>query len=216
MDRDKIFKISELCGFEVKEEVDKYNSPAHYGHRSRTIKKASGTFSAPEKDIFLEVINKPSRVGSIGRLVNMTISEYSSTPDAFFIAFDGRKNVLKFKHWDLELREKGPTVYNFIKKDPVKRDIKPITNKFGQTLEKGDLVVGIGGRYGYVEIVFGYVSRWTEAGTLFLKPYGPFGRITNKTEGDVKIKEAKQTIRLPKEAELEKDLFTCVLGADYK
>ncbi len=214
MEQVEIFKIAELCGFEISE----YNKKHYRGYGSKTIKKASGTFSAPEVDIFLEIISKPSRKGSIGRLVDLTVTEYNSTPDVFFLAFDGRKNVLNFSKWDLEWKtdHEGPTVYNFIKKDPVKRDIKPITNKFGQTLEKDDLVVGVGGRYGNVEIVFGYVSRWTEAGTLFLKPYGPFGRITNSNKGDVRIKDAKQTIRLPKEAELEKDLFTCVLGADYK
>lgn len=216
---DYYFEIAKLCGFDTDENPNpNYNSGSFWTNsKLKTIQTIAGTFSPPVKDIFFKIKGKPSRRGTIGKLVNAEIGKYSNNLEILFIGFDDRKNILKFKYWELEwLKEhEGPTVYVY-KQTASKQNIKPITNKFGQTLEIDDLVVAIGGSYGSVEIVFGYVSRWTEAGTLFIKPYGPFGRITNSNKGDVKIKNAKQCIRLPKDAKIEEDLFTCVIGADYK
>lgn len=208
---DKIFEIAELCGFETVSVPSKWGGNPH--------QKVTGTFVAPKKDLYFEIKDKPSRTGTIGRLVNLTISEYSSVPDKWHLGFDDRKNILKMSNWSLEWLPdyNGPTVYSYVMKKPEQQEpIPPITNKFGQTFEVGDLVIAIGGNHGRAEIVLGYVSRWTKAKTLFLKPYGPFGRITNTNKGDVRIRDARQTIIVPEGAELEKDLFTIVLGADYK
>lgn len=204
--------LAKACGFTIKTEtrVDSW------GGRSSNyeVKSISGEFTKPEKDFYFKVSGKPAREGTIGRMLKYE-------PDDKFeyqLEFDDRKNVLKFSAYDVEFlpNYNGPTVYVYERADPTKREPIPIIkNKFGQTLEKDDLVVGVGGRYGSVEIVFGYVTRWTRAGNIFIKPYGPFGSPTNITRGDIQLKDAKETIKLPKEAELEKDLFSCVLGADY-
>lgn len=212
-DYDRIFEVSELCGFIVKVIKPTPSWQSSY-------KQASGTFVAPSKDLYFEIKNKPSRAGTIGRLVNATIEgKYSSSPDKWYLGFDDRKNILKMDFWSLQwLKDyNGPTVYTYIAKKPEKQEeIAPIKNKFGQTFEVGDLVIAIGGTQGYAEIVLGNVSRWTRAGTLYLKPYGPFGKITNSTLGDTRIRDARETIIVPAGAELQKDLFTLVLGADYK
>ncbi len=210
---ERIFEVSALCGFTVKEVIPTHSWQSKY-------QQVSGTFVAPMKDLYFEIKNKPSRVGTIGRLVNATIEgKYSSTPDHWHLAFDDRKNVLKMDFWSLIWlpNYSGPTVYKYIAKKPKKQDpISDIKNKFGQTFKKGDLVIAIGGTHGGAEIVLGNVSRWTKAGTLYLKPYGPFGSITNSTLGDTRIRDPRQTIIVPEGTDLEKDLFTLVLGADYK
>ena len=210
---ERIFEISKLCGFTVENVIPTNSWQSKY-------KKVSGTFVAPAKDLYFEIKNKPARKGTIGRLINATIdSKYSSTPDKWHLAFDDRKNVLKMDYWSLQwLKDyNGPTVYSFTAKKAEKQEAIPdIKNKFGQTFKMGDLVIAIGGTQGYAEIVLGNVSRWTRAGTLYLKPYGPFGKITNSTLGDTRIRDPRQTIIVPDGADLEKDLFTLVLGADYK
>jgi len=211
-DYDKIFEVSKLCGFNINIVQSSWGGSSY--------KQISGTFTAPTKNLYFEIKNKPSRKGTIGRLINAEIvGKYSSTPNQWHLAFDDRKNVLKMDYWSLTWLPdySGPTVYNYIRKDPKKQEpIPPIKNKFGQTFEVGDLVIAIGGTKGYAEIVLGNVTRWTKARTLYLKPYGPFGKITNSTQGDTRIRDAKETIIVPKGAELEKDLFSLVLGADYK
>lgn len=207
------YKIAEICGFDtiIVKATSNWN---------RDYKKVQGMFIAPDTDLYFEIIGKPARQGSIGKLVDLTIdSKYSSTPDNYHLSFDGKKNILKFSDYNLNwlVDYTGPTVYNYIAKKPEQQDpIPPITNKFGQTFEVGNLVIAIGGTHGYAQIVLGYVTRWTKSKTLFLKPYGPFGCITNSIKGDIRIRDAKQTIIIPDGAELEKDLFTVVLGADYK
>ncbi len=208
-----IYEIAKMIGFTVI--VQKSTNTW-----SNDYKKCEGEFVAPKNDLFFEVKGKPSRKGTIGRLVNATIdSKWSSSPDTWYLAFDDRKNILKFDYWTLKYLEnhEGPTVYNYVAKKPQEADpIPDITNKFGQTFAKGDLVIAIGGTKGYAEIVLGNVTRWTKAGTLFLKPYGPFGSITNQTKGDIQITRPRQTIIVPEGADLEADLFTIVLGSDYK
>ena len=212
-DYETIYEVAKLIGFDVT--IIKSNTSW-----MNDQKKCVGSYIAPAKDLYFEIEGKPSRKGTIGRLVNATIDhKYQSTPGSWYIAFDDRKNVLKMDYWSLKwLKDyEGPTVYNYIAKKPQEQDpIPDITNKFGQTYVKGDLVIAIGGSKGYSQIVLGYVTRWTKAGTLFLKPYGPFGSITNHTKGDIRIRDARQTIIVPEGADLESDLFTIVLGSDYK
>ncbi len=210
---DTQFEIAKLCGFDTVVIKTTHNWGSDY-------KKVTGIFIAPKTNLYFEIVGKPSRQGSIGKLVDLTVdAKYSSTPDSYHLSFDGKKNILKFDDYNLNWlpNYSGPTVYNYFQKDPTKQDpIPPMKNKFGQTFEVGDLVIAIGGTKGYSQIVLGYVTRWTKARTLFLKPYGPFGIITNSVKGDIRINDARQTIIIPEGADLEKDLFTIVLGADYK
>ncbi len=209
---DKEYEIAAICGFTT--EIVKATSSW-----SRDYKKVKGPYIAPKEDLYFEILELPSREGSIGKLVDLTItSKYSSTPDDYHLEFEGRKKILKFSEYNLTWRQdyKGPTVYNYYAKNPEKQaPIPDIKNKFGQTYVLGDLVIAVGGTQGYSEIVLGYVTRWTKHGTLFLKPYGPFGSITNYKKGDIRINDTRETIIVPEGADLEKDLFTLVLGADY-
>ncbi len=93
---DYIFEVAEMVGFTtiVQKSTNSYTND---------YKKCAGSYVAPANDLYFEIIDKPSRAGSIGRLVNVTTEwKYASTPDAWHLAFDDRKNIVKFDFWSLK------------------------------------------------------------------------------------------------------------------
>lgn len=215
--KDELTQIAEKCGFKTEKRTNR-NPFSINPTSSYTIKTTPGTIMKPKEDLYFEISSRslPSRKGSIGKLV--ALESVSTWTWIYHLYFEENKRTLKFDYYNCQYLKdyKGPTKYFFYKKE--KKKIPERKNSFGQTLSEGNLVVGVGGTGKDALIVLGYVTRWTKY-NVFVKPYGPFGKITNEKKGDIQLKNYMQTIVLPSDKDwqdiLEKELFVTMLTSNY-
>jgi len=180
--------------------TQEYGKPIHFG-RKPILFVIEKDVTVP-KGIFIE-INATTTKGTIGELIDIefktqkrynelekevkTIDVYSIT---YIIKINGRKKPSRISSFHTEILENytGPTKWVRNVKDRKKEVINNPVNKFKQTLNKDDWIIGVGQGYGSNKpLMIGKVSRWTKH------------NVWAKTiDGDeFKINDMKQTFLLP-------------------
>lgn len=129
------------------------------------------TFIIPEtitKPVYLEFTNRgnKARIGSIGRLVGFEETSYGNP--RLTVEWDDRSKTYAAKYYEIEVLDNDyDDGTKWVWQTNPREKILPFVNKFGQELEKGDLIVGIEKSCKYLR--FGYVTRYTKA-SIWIKP----------------------------------------------
>ena len=158
-------------------------------------------------------INGTSTDGTIGKLIDIDFALDPQYPDrpiggwdtTFIIQCEDRAAQNRIHHAYTTILDNytGPAKYvrNVSKKH--KEEIPPHVNKWCQTLEKGDWVVGLGTRK---TVHFGQVLRWSKT-SIWVTPV-PVEKGTPKT---FCISHPKETLRLPADVDYTQEVTMMIL-----
>lgn len=177
-----------------------YGKAIHYG-RKPILFVVEKDVTVP-KGKFIEII-ATSTNGTIGELVDIEFNTQKRYTDKlkeveavdiyslkYVIKIDGRKKPSKIIYYHAKILDDytGPTQWVRNVKNRKDEVINNPVNKFKQTLNKDDWIIGVGQGYGANKpLMIGKVSRWTKHNVW----------VTTIDGDEFKINDMKQTFLLP-------------------
>lgn len=193
-----------------------YGKASHYGNKPLYF-YADGENEVKVPDNVYVEIDATATAGTIGRLIDIDFTTHrrydflGNEIDAidmygvtYIIEIDGRKKPSRISayHSSILGDYTGPTkwVRNVNKKK--KEVVQNPVNKFKQTLNKDDWIVGVGQGYGANKpLMIGKVSRWTKHNVW----------ATSIDGNEFKLNDIRQTFLLPSSDEYADELMMAVV-----